>query len=108
MSRSFRAFGVALGAAALLGSTGCKSDASDDLVAWAAEACACEDKACAETSNEDLAEIQEEHAVVLIDTRMRAAENLGAECLASFGVEADRRFNAAAARKPSRSAAPPR
>src|SRR5688500_7266967 len=101
-----RTFGAAAFAAALLVSTGCEKDASAALVTWATEACACRDKACAEASNEDLAEIHEDFAMVLIDTRMRAAENLGAECLATFGVEADRRFNAAAARNPSRSAPP--
>ncbi len=100
-SSCLRVFCAAVGAAALLASAGCKKDASAALVTWAAEACECKDSACAEAANEELAEIHEDFAMVLIDTRMRAAEDLGAECLASYGVAAERRFNAAATRAPS-------
>ena len=73
--------------------TACRRDPSAVVVEWADDACACTDKACAEAQRDELAGVHEALGANMIDTRMSAAENLGATCVETYGVTVDRRLS---------------
>jgi hypothetical protein len=83
---------------AIAAAGGCRRDPSKPFVEWAAEACSCTNRECADELQAELPELYEGIGMQLIDKRMVVAEEAGATCLEIQGVEIERRL----ARKPLR------
>src|SRR5690348_13850977 len=79
------------GALVLAGATGCKHDAAEPFVDWAAEACSCAKKDCAEELRAELPELYEDLEGSFVDKRIVIAEEAGASCLEIQGIQVERR-----------------
>ncbi|NUO54811.1 MAG: hypothetical protein HOV80_38710 [Polyangiaceae bacterium] len=69
---------------------GCSHDPAKPFVEWAAEACSCTKKDCAEELRADLPELYEDLEGHLVDKRIVIAEEAGASCLEIQGIEVER------------------
>lgn len=85
--------GVGIFAASLVvHAAGCTHDPAKPFVEWAAEACSCTKKDCAEELNAELPELYEDLEGQLVDKRILIAEEAGASCLEIQGIEVERRL----------------
>jgi hypothetical protein len=81
---------------------GCNRDPAKPFVEWAAEACSCTKRECAEELKAELPELYEDLEGQLLDKRIVIAEEAGASCLEIQGVEVERRLGDRARRVQSK------
>jgi len=85
--------GIGICAALVLaGAAGCSRDPAKPFAEWAAEACSCTKRDCAEQLQAELPELYEDLEGQLVDKRIVIAEEAGASCLEIQGVEVERRL----------------
>jgi hypothetical protein len=77
---------------ALVVAAGCNRDPAKPFVEWAAEACSCTKRDCAEELQAELPDLYEDIEGQLVDKRIVIAEDAGASCLEIQDVEVERRL----------------